>query len=625
MKITRKAGPKLAPIPSNADIWATIRNIIGPIEMVSGKSYAAVCECPGRDKHTTSNGERDAVIYYDGTCPTFKCFHDSCKGIQASVNAQLRSEVGKIQAAMEGTGQFRPQKQAKTLSVAKFPNPLKSFLEACFEPTDAVCYCGTYLREDKDGKETEKPRDGGQCIMTAQELASPGGEAKMEAIYKDAWGWYVKVNPMRFGCIEKSDKNVTAYRHVLVESDGIPKPQQERILRESGLPISAMVDSGGKSIHAWVKVDAKDRQEYNERVKVIYESLPEEYKLDTQNKNPARFSRMAGMFRGDKEQALMDVKIGPTSYMAWREIIENGGEPAPVSLHELYNFDITRDEKNLLGKRWLCKGMVAAWVAPTGIGKSTLMAQAMMNWALGLDFFGIRTAPNLKDEKHEALEDKERLKLKSYVIQRENDLGDLAEQIQGISLGMRLTEEQKKELNTMITYQQVMTHVGASFGPYLEGIIKRHEPDMVWIDPFQNYLGDDLMDNKVIIEWLSGMLCEIAYRHNVLIHLIHHTAKPSRDPKALSRMSATDLAYQGKGASAIADGVREVISINRLKLEDEHAPPTFRMDLCKRRKRAGMVQKTNRDTKFISSHTYIQHSPDKIFWRLCPNPAEENE
>lgn len=43
------------------------------------------------------------------------------------------------------------------------------------------------------------------------------------------------------------DENITAYRYALAESDSLPIEEQYRILRESKLPIAALVESGGKS------------------------------------------------------------------------------------------------------------------------------------------------------------------------------------------------------------------------------------------------------------------------------------------------------------------------------------------------------------------------------------------
>ncbi len=52
-----------------------------------------------------------------------------------------------------------------------------------------------------------------------------------------------------------------------------------------------------------------------------------------------------------------------------------------------------RDDPNeLLLHRYLCRGAGLLLVGPTGIGKSSLSMQAMIYWAIGRAFFGIKPA-----------------------------------------------------------------------------------------------------------------------------------------------------------------------------------------------------------------------------------------
>jgi hypothetical protein len=68
-----------------------------------------------------------------------------------------------------------------------------------------------------------------------------------------------------------TNEDVTAFRHALVEFDRneagetIPKDVQFGAIVSSGLPVSVVIDSGNKSIHAWVQVDAPDAAEYRRR------------------------------------------------------------------------------------------------------------------------------------------------------------------------------------------------------------------------------------------------------------------------------------------------------------------------------------------------------------------------
>ena len=52
--------------------------------------------CPGKHLHTTDDGERDCRIDLDDI-PTVHCFHNSCRGILAGINHELRSRIAKTE------------------------------------------------------------------------------------------------------------------------------------------------------------------------------------------------------------------------------------------------------------------------------------------------------------------------------------------------------------------------------------------------------------------------------------------------------------------------------------------------------------------------------------------------
>jgi hypothetical protein len=55
--------------------------------------------------------------------------------------------------------------------------------------------------------------------------------------------------------------------------------------------------SGGRSYHAWVRVDCHDRQTYDHKVASICREL-DKFRDDTTNGDPARYSRLPGFYRG---------------------------------------------------------------------------------------------------------------------------------------------------------------------------------------------------------------------------------------------------------------------------------------------------------------------------------------
>jgi hypothetical protein len=78
-------------------------------EKLLGEIQDGICKCPGQHLHTSANGAKDCKVMLDGV-PTIKCFHNSCAGIVAGVNHELRSQIGRAE--------FVPQRTFSHLAVA---------------------------------------------------------------------------------------------------------------------------------------------------------------------------------------------------------------------------------------------------------------------------------------------------------------------------------------------------------------------------------------------------------------------------------------------------------------------------------------------------------------------------
>ena len=105
----------------------------------------------------------------------------------------------------------------------------------------------------------------------------------------------------------RSNSNVVAFRHLLLESDSLPIDQQIALMRGLKLPVVSMTFSGGKSIHALVDITRipggeaiKDLESWNATVKRDFFGQLGPLGFDKATSNPARLSRLPGMFRSDK-------------------------------------------------------------------------------------------------------------------------------------------------------------------------------------------------------------------------------------------------------------------------------------------------------------------------------------
>ena len=269
-------------------------------------------------------------------------------------------------------------------------NDLITYLEAVFDPTDIVAYTIT-SRENNKGKLA--PYGKGIYSRTAQNIIDDlkkynSVEMALGTYNKNAGAW-IRINPFDSNGID--DANVVSYKHVLVESDEVEISKQIAIMKALKLPISAMVYSGKKSVHAVVKVDARSKKEYTERVNFIFETCNKNgLKTDTANKNESRLSRMPGVIRDNHKQFLIDTDMGFQSYNAWKEWIEveTTDLPDPVSVGDYWDSRPKQDDELIEGIFRQGRKMVIA--GPSKIGKTTLATQLALSIANGWDWLGLK-------------------------------------------------------------------------------------------------------------------------------------------------------------------------------------------------------------------------------------------
>lgn len=109
----------------------------------------------------------------------------------------------------------------------------------------------------------------------------------------------------------RSDSTVTAYRNFLVEVDTGSIPSQLEYLKKIGLPYSAIVFSGNKSLHGLVSLD-QDLPSQSVYRKFSQWILNIATIADPLTKNPSRCIRIPGAYREPgKKQVLVEFK-GPT-------------------------------------------------------------------------------------------------------------------------------------------------------------------------------------------------------------------------------------------------------------------------------------------------------------------------
>ena len=213
-----------------------------------------------------------------------------------------------------------------------------TYLETLFEPDENVGYVTKSW--EHDGKFLPSKgcydRTAGQLIKELYQCKGDIGSVLGD--YNSEVGAWIRFNPLDGKGVK--NENVTEFRYALVESDTMDISAQKAIITELELPVAALVYSGKKSLHAIVKIDASTYEEYKKRVDYLYNVCNKNgLKLDIQNRNPSRLSRMPGIMRNGKKQYLLDTNIGKENWNEWREWIEsvNDDLPDPESMADVWD------------------------------------------------------------------------------------------------------------------------------------------------------------------------------------------------------------------------------------------------------------------------------------------------
>lgn len=188
-------------------------------------------------------------------------------------------------------------------------------LEALFSASDIICF-NTHFHKSDEGKwlPNGKP-EFHNAYKLIEKLRNANSIEEVFPEYNSQAGILFCVNPMKVG--RRLNENVTSFRNALIEYDDISKEEQIERLLDSGLPILSMTDSGNKSVHAIVRVDASNAKDYKRKVVELYGALEAKYgsPCDPANKNPSRLTRLAGATRGMNTQQLLYTEVNADSYL----------------------------------------------------------------------------------------------------------------------------------------------------------------------------------------------------------------------------------------------------------------------------------------------------------------------
>jgi hypothetical protein len=216
-------------------------------------------------------------------------------------------DAGKFLRGLLASGDGATVEDLRAMSphLLEYASHAEQLLEALYAPTD-VLFIGDTNRVDIRAVHEWMDRYHDGYAFAPQIIPNPlSGQPGRK---KDG-GWSYRCD----GCVAK-------FRFAVVEFDQVPPPLREPGAPvgawpieaqaqfwagaiELGWPVAALIHSGGKSIHAWLTVNAVDVRDWELNVEQrLFAELLVPLGVDSTCKNESRLSRMPGAFRAEKGQ-----------------------------------------------------------------------------------------------------------------------------------------------------------------------------------------------------------------------------------------------------------------------------------------------------------------------------------
>lgn len=158
----------------------------------------------------------------------------------------------------------------------------------------------------------------------------------------------------------REDLKCTAFRNFLVEMDYGSTEEQMAYVKQLGMPYSAAIFSGNKSVHFLISLDTDLPKES------IYRTFSEWILnivtlADQNTKNPSRSIRVPGAFREPGKQQLLLEYRGPVKMVELTEWLKKHSEAKPKEKQEHKVSEIPDFDRV---KGWVCKALLRGIIPP---------------------------------------------------------------------------------------------------------------------------------------------------------------------------------------------------------------------------------------------------------------------
>jgi hypothetical protein len=278
------------------------------------------CTCPGASRHTRPTHPKDCHIFLAGI-PTVYCFHVSCRDSVEAANRGFRSAIARVSPFDKGQtppspleqGRRREKASVERLKCRAHHSRSQILADYTTDPAD--------LFEQSPCRLLEGPNNDWRLLLSLFPStdtvwignvsdSGPGHERNFRTVADwqkgaEAPGAFTCPSAFKLGAYSRSKENIVARRYLVVESDLLTKPEICAVFAwlHQFLPLRAVVDTAGKSLHGWF--DFPKNPEIERELKIILPALG----CDPAMFKPSQPCRLPGARRGDKCQALIYLNL----------------------------------------------------------------------------------------------------------------------------------------------------------------------------------------------------------------------------------------------------------------------------------------------------------------------------
>ena len=360
--------------------------------------------------------------------------------------------------------------------------------------------------------------------------------------YNHEAGVWLRVNPTNGKGIK--DEDVQSFRNALIESDDLPLKDQERMFFEMNLPIVCITSSGGKSLHAIVKLDADGPNHYADRIRYLHNECEKSgLSIDKANKNPSRLTRLAGVKRGDSEQTLMHLNKGAKDFKTWMAQ-ENSAKLAYDYGIEHMDMETTPILDEVLIDGVMRRGDKMCVAGPSKAYKTFSLIQLAIAISCGGKWLG------WKCKQGRVLYINCELRGESF----RKRVWDIAEHMKGIS-----RDEIAKNMD--VWNMRGRTQPLATSKEHIIEQAEERQYDVVILDPIYKLFAGDENSAEDVSEFMLT-IDELAMRLHASIAYCHHHSKGAK-----GGVSAQD---RFSGSGVFARDCDELIDISPLDIKDHN-------------------------------------------------------